>query len=139
MRVLAIEHVSISSPEDLEDEVVAWYRDTLGLEQMDKPEGTRDAGAWFSVGDQQLHVTIDEHNPPKKAHFGLVVDDFGDIVERLRSAGCHIEQAGVIPGRHRFYTRDPAGNRIEVISIDEPVEVVVSEGADAVGVRAEES
>ena len=139
MRVLALEHVSVTSPEDLEDDVVAWYQDTLGLEPMDKPEGTRDSGAWFRVGTQQVHVTIDEHNPPKKAHFGLVVDDFGDIVERLRAAGCHIEQAGPIPGRHRFYTRDPAGNRIEVITIDEPAEVVASEASDAVGIRAEES
>ena len=139
MRVLALEHVSITSPEDLEDEVVSWYRDTLGLEPMEKPPGTRDAGAWFRINDQQVHVTIDEHNPPKKAHFGIVVDDVHVAIERLRAAGCHIEQASTIPGRHRFYTRDPAGNRIEFISIDEPARVVASEGADAVGVRAEES
>ena len=139
MRVLAFEHVSVSCPADLEDEVVAWYRETLGLESMEKPEGTREAGAWFVIGAQQVHVTIDEHNPPKKAHFGLVVDDISVAVERLRNAGCHIEQASTIPGRHRFYTRDPAGNRIEIITIDEPAHVVASEGADAVGVRAEES
>ena len=119
MKVLSLEHVSITSPEELEDEVVSWYRDCLGLTEMDKPEGTRDKGAWFQIGDQQVHVTIDEHNPPEKAHFGLVVDDFGEIVERLRGAGCHLEQARSIPGRKRFYTRDPAGNRIEIITLDE--------------------
>ena len=118
MKVLALEHVSVTSPEDLEDEVVAWYRDCLGLQEMDKPEGTREKGAWFSIGDQQVHVTIDEHNPPKISHFGLIVDDFAEIVERLRGAGCHLEQADPIPGRRRFYTRDPAGNRVEIISIE---------------------
>ncbi len=119
MKVIALEHVSVTSPEELVDEVASWYRDCLGLEQMDKPPGTREGGAWFRAGGQQIHITLDDHNPPKKAHFGLVVDDFGDIVERLRSSGCHIEQASAIPGRRRFYTRDPAGNRLEIITIEE--------------------
>ena len=138
MRVLALEHVSVTSPEDLEDEVVAWYRDCLGLQEMDKPEGTREKGAWFSIGEQQVHVTIDEHNPPKVSHFGLIVDDFAEIVERLRGAGCHLEQAAHIPGRRRFYTRDPAGNRIEIISIEHSATVMATEGSDTVGVKAEE-
>lgn len=138
MKVLLLEHVSVTSPEELEEEVLSWYRDCLGLEQIEKPEGTRRGGGWFEVGRQQLHVTIDEHNPPKDAHFGIVVDDFGGVVERLRAAGSHLEQARVIPGRQRFYTRDPAGNRIEIISIDEDAQVVASETSDAVGVAAEE-
>ena len=138
MKVLSLEHVSITSPEDLEDEVVSWYRDCLGLQEMDKPPGTRAKGAWFQIGEQQVHVTIDEHNPPKVSHFGVVVDDFEEIVDRLRGAGCHLEQASSIPGRRRFYTRDPAGNRIEIISIDQ-ARVVASEGGDTVGVKAEES
>ncbi len=115
MNILSLEHVSVTSPEELEEEVVSWYRDCLNLQEMDKPQGTRSKGAWFAIGEQQVHVTIDEHNPPKIAHFGLVVDDFDALVERLRGAGCHIEQASPIPGRRRFYTRDPAGNRIEII------------------------
>ncbi|MBW3594100.1 MAG: VOC family protein [Actinobacteria bacterium] len=139
MKVVSLEHVSITSPEDLEEEVVSWYRDCLELQEMEKPEGTRAKGAWFRIGDQQLHVTIDEHNPPKVSHVGLIVDDFGEIVERLRGSGCHIEQAAPTPGRRRFYTRDPAGNRIEIISLDEPVRIVASEQGDTVGVKAEES
>ena len=118
MKVVALEHVSVTSPGDLEDEVVSWYRDLLGLEQMEKPEGAREKGAWFRIGDQQVHVMIDEHNPPKVSHFALVVDDFSEVVERLRGAGCHIEQARPVPGRKRFFTRDPAGNRIEIVTIE---------------------
>ena len=138
MRVLALEHVSVTSPEDLEEEVTSWYRDLLGLQEMVKPPGTRAKGAWFRIGEQQVHVTIDEHNPPKISHFGLVVDDFSEVVERLRSSGCHLEQAGTIPGRRRFYTRDPAGNRVEIISIEGGARVVASEDTASVGVRAEE-
>ena len=138
MKVILLEHVSVTCPEDLENEVTTWYRDLLGLNEMEKPAGTRSKGAWFQIGDQQIHVTIDEHNPPKVSHFGLVIDDFAEAVERLRSAGCHIEQASAIPGRRRCYTRDPAGNRIEIISLEDGARVVASEDNASVGVRAEE-
>jgi catechol 2,3-dioxygenase-like lactoylglutathione lyase family enzyme len=115
-KLTRLDHVTITSPEVLIDEVLAWYRDTLGLEEIKKPGGTRTQGGWFKLGDQEVHVTLDEHNPHKVAHFGVAVDDFDAVVEQLRQAGCHIEQAGEIPGRHRFYTRDPAGNRIEIAS-----------------------
>ena len=115
---LALDHVNVTTPEELEEEVTTWYRDTLGMEQLDKPEGTRDGGAWFRAGDHEVHISIDAHNPPKAAHFGLVVAGYQAIIQRLRDAGCHIEQARTIPGRHRFYTRDPAGNRIEIMSFD---------------------
>jgi catechol 2,3-dioxygenase-like lactoylglutathione lyase family enzyme len=114
--ILQLDHVNVTCPEEFEVDVVAWYRDVLGLAEIPKPEGTRGSGAWFKAGSQEIHVSIDEHNPPKTAHFGLVVDDFSALVGRLRDAGCHIEQAGEIPGRHRFYSRDPAGNRIEFIN-----------------------
>ncbi|MDQ3940162.1 MAG: VOC family protein [Actinomycetota bacterium] len=118
MKAVALEHVSITAPEELMEEVLGWYEDCLGLNRIDKPPGTREGGGWFRAGGSQVHVTLDEHNPPKKAHFGLVFDDFSDVLERLRAAGCHIEQAAAIPGRKRFYTRDPAGNRIEIITME---------------------
>jgi catechol 2,3-dioxygenase-like lactoylglutathione lyase family enzyme len=119
--VFGVDHVTVTAPDELMAETISWYRDRLGLDQIEKPEGTRDAGGWFKAGEQEVHVSLDDHNPPKQAHFGLVVDDFDAIVEDLRASGCHIEQASVIPGRHRCYTRDPAGNRIEIMALDDSV------------------
>jgi len=116
--VARINHVHITTPQELESQVVEWYERVLGLERDEKPEGTRPKGTWFKIGDQELHVSVDEHNPPKDAHFGVVVDDFTSVIETLRQNGCHIEQAASIPGRHRCYTRDPAGNRIELLTFD---------------------
>ncbi len=113
-QVVGVDHVQVTAPDELIAETCEWYRSCLGLEDMPKPQGTRPVGAWFRIGAQELHVSVDEHNPHKTAHFGVVVTDFDAVVERLRGAGCHIEQASDIPGRHRFYTRDPAGNRIEI-------------------------
>ncbi|MGI8775136.1 MAG: VOC family protein [Actinomycetota bacterium] len=118
-QILRLEHVNVTTPEDLEAQVVSWYESCLGLTPFDKPDGTSSTGAWFKVGDQEVHVTRDEHNPPKVAHFCLITDDLDDVIERLRSADCHIEQAAEIPGRRRFFTRDPAGNRVEIASLEE--------------------
>ena len=120
--VLGMNHVTITAPEELATEVLEWYEGCLGLQPVEKPEGTRASGGWLRAGDQELHVSIDEHNPPKAAHFALVVDDHQKVVERLRANKCHIEQASAIPGRHRFFTRDPAGNMVEIVSFDRPTE-----------------
>jgi catechol 2,3-dioxygenase-like lactoylglutathione lyase family enzyme len=114
--VSALDHVQITAPEELMDEVLQYYRECLQLEDLQKPEGTRPQGAWFRIGSGELHVSVDPHNPGKSSHFGIEVDDFDGAVGRLRECGVHIEQAGRIPGRLRCFTRDPAGNRIEIMS-----------------------
>ena len=126
-RVLGLDHVNVTAPAELEEDVVDWYQNCLGLTRIRKPDGTRPKGAWFELGPQELHVSVDEHNPHQTAHLGIVVDDHDFVIDRLRSHGCHIEQASSIPGRRRFYTRDPAGNRIEIGVIEEPSAEVVSE------------
>lgn len=118
--IQGIDHVNVTTPEELEDAVLRFYSECLGLEAIPKPEETREGGGWFRAGSQEVHVSRDPHNPPQSAHFGIVVDDFDAVVEKLREAGIHIEQAPAIPGRHRLYTRDPAGNRIEVTAMVEP-------------------
>jgi catechol 2,3-dioxygenase-like lactoylglutathione lyase family enzyme len=125
--VLGLDHVNVTAPEELEEEVVGWYEDCLGLTRLKKPDGTRPKGAWFELGPQELHVSVDEHNPHQTAHLGIIVDDFDTVIQRLREAGCHIEQASTIPGRRRFYTRDPAGNRIEIAVTEEANAQIVSE------------
>jgi catechol 2,3-dioxygenase-like lactoylglutathione lyase family enzyme len=128
--IQGIDHVDVTTPEELEDEVLAFYRDGLGLQPREKPAHLgEEKGAWFVAGAQEVHISIDPHNPPQRAHFGLVVDDFEAAVARLREAGVHLEQAPSIPGTHRLYTRDPAGNRIEISAIDEaPAAVRTEEG-----------
>jgi len=113
-----LDHVNITTPAELAEAVLSWYDECLGLERVEKLEGTTDTGGWFKVGDAELHVSEDEHNPSHGAHFALVVDDFDAAVGRLRDAGCHLEQARPIPGRRRCFTRDPAGNNIEILSLD---------------------
>ena len=122
--IAGLDHVAITAPEELQEVVLDWYSRCLGFDPVEKPEGTRAGGGWFRVGRQEVHVTVDPHHPSRSAHFAVVVDDFARVVDRLREAGSHIEQASAIPGRRRCYTRDPAGNRIEIVTYDEPEAIV---------------
>ena len=116
--VTGLDHVNVTTPEELEAEVLEWYAAVLGLERIEKPAGSRPRGGWFSAGDKEVHISIDPQNPPKSPHFCLTVDDLDATVASLRGAGCHIEQAAEIEGRRRCFTRDPAGNRIELIAFN---------------------
>ena len=115
-KVLGLDHVTVTTPEELEDETADWYENVLGLTRLERPEGGGHGGAWFQAGDQQVRLMIDPHNPPKNAHYCLRVDDFKTFVQALREARCHIEQASIRPGIQRCFTRDPAGNSIEIVA-----------------------
>lgn len=119
VRVRTVDHVTVAAPSDLEGAVIGWYSDVLGLARLPKPDGTSSTGAWFRAGDVQLHVTIEPAPSERVGHFGVVVDDFDDAVRHLRAAGADIENARTIPDRRRCYTRDPAGNTIEIMHYDE--------------------
>jgi muramoyltetrapeptide carboxypeptidase len=116
VNVEGLDHVTITAPEELESEVLGFYEDFLGLRRLTKPDGASSAGGWFALGGSELHVSRDSHNPPPVAHLAITVGDFDEVVERLRQSGFHIEQARPIVGRRRLFTRDPAGNRIEIVS-----------------------
>jgi len=116
--IRGLDHVTITAPEELEKEVLEFYGNLMGLERLEQPEGTGSPDAWFALGDVQLHVSRDSHNPPPTAHFAVTVVDFDAAVARLRDSGYHIEQAYPVPGTRRLYTRDPAGNQVEIVGYD---------------------
>jgi catechol 2,3-dioxygenase-like lactoylglutathione lyase family enzyme len=117
--IRGLDHVTITAPEELETDVIEFYGTVMGLPRLEQPEGTGSPEAWFALGDVQLHVSRDSHNPPPTAHFAVTVGDFDAAVARLRDSGYHIEQALPVPGTRRLYTRDPAGNRVEIVGYDQ--------------------
>jgi catechol 2,3-dioxygenase-like lactoylglutathione lyase family enzyme len=127
--VTGVDHVNVTTPAELEEDVLSFYETCLGLERIKKPIGTRPSGAWFRAGSAEIHVSIDEHNPQRDSHFGLVVSNFDATVEHIRDAGCHIEQAHPIPGRERCFIRDPAGNLVELIAYEATARVLYEEPA----------
>ena len=111
----ALDHVQVMMPKGCEDEARAFYAGLLGLTEVEKPGPMRaNGGVWFAEG---IHVSGEEgFSPPRRAHPALRVDDLDRLAAALAVAGCAVEWDERWPGVRRFYTRDPFGNRVEVVS-----------------------
>jgi catechol 2,3-dioxygenase-like lactoylglutathione lyase family enzyme len=115
---MRLHHVNVVVPVGATGNVVAFYADTLGLRQVDKPtEGVAQTGAWFDIGDSgaQVHVSERAGERHPQTHFGLIVDDFDAVTSRLSAAGAPWEDQAPIFGGRRGFTRDPEGNRVEIL------------------------
>jgi extradiol dioxygenase family protein len=82
-----------------------------------KPEALqRRGGRWFKSGTAQIHLGVDsKFTAVKKAHPGIVVEGFDELVERLKSFNINFVLDDEIPQLRRMYIEDPFGNRIEII------------------------
>ncbi len=93
---MLLHHVSIPVT-DLERSR-RFYREVLGLSEIDRPPFDF-AGAWFALGDGQLHLIVHagQPSPPtfrtgkpidsRDVHFAIRVADFRAAVRDLRSKG----------------------------------------------------
>jgi catechol 2,3-dioxygenase-like lactoylglutathione lyase family enzyme len=119
--ITGIEHVQLAAPPGCEDEARRFYGGLLGLPELDKPPVlAARGGAWFACGAQALHVGVEQaFAPAAKAHPGLLAADervLEALAARLGAAGSPVRWDGDLPGFRRFYTADPWGNRIEVLT-----------------------
>ena len=114
---MRIHHVNVVVPPGGTDGVIGFYADVLGLRQVAKPtEGVAQSGAWFDIDERtQVHVSERDGAVHPQTHFGLVVDDFDAVVARVSAAGASWEEQPDLFGGRRGFTRDPAGNRIELL------------------------
>jgi catechol 2,3-dioxygenase-like lactoylglutathione lyase family enzyme len=113
-----IDHVQLAAPAGCEPAARAFFGGLLGLEEIVKPEPLRDrGGVWFHVGTQQLHVGVEtEFAPARKAHPAFAVEQYDQLLARLRAEGVEIAEDQGIPGVRRCYVADPWGNRIELVA-----------------------
>lgn len=125
---MKLHHVQVSMPRGQEDDARLFYRDALGLQEVDKPPSLAGrGGCWFRAFDHgncvaEIHLGVeDPFVPAKKAHPGLVCDS----LEELRAVAERIEQGGfavswaerdTFEGYIRFHARDGFGNRLEIMT-----------------------
>lgn len=120
-RVAGLHHVQLAMPPGEEEAARAFYVDLLGLDEIPKPsELAPRGGLWFRTGSLEVHVGVEHEDftPARKAHPALLVEGLEGLRMRLEDAGYRTDEDVQLEGYHRFYTRDPFGNRIELL---EPV------------------
>ncbi len=117
MTVVAIDHVQLAIPRGGEEAARGFYGGVLGFTEVPKPEPMRARGGlWFQAGPVGVHIGVqDDPRPPEKAHPAFVVRGLDAYLARLAAAGCEWRESAEIPGIRRGHTRDPFGNRIELI------------------------
>ena len=116
--IRAIHHVQLAMPPGREAEAEAFYAGHLGVPRVRKPSHLElRGGCWFRSDTVEIHLGIDDQFvPAHKAHPALLVDDLAGLRDRLSAAGMPILLDEPLPGYDRFYTSDPFGNRIEILS-----------------------
>lgn len=118
---MRLQHVGVTFPPGQADVIRGFYADVVGIPEMPVPPEVADEGwVWFATSDEGIELHFIPRplrpDPERVHHFCLQVDDLDAIRARVTASGSTIFEAGAeIPGRRRFFTRDPVGNLVEFV------------------------
>jgi catechol 2,3-dioxygenase-like lactoylglutathione lyase family enzyme len=118
MTVLSIDHIQIAIPKDGEEKARGFYIHVLGFAEIQKPaELAKRGGAWFQVGDLQLHLGVEaDFRAARKAHPAFLVDNLDELMNKAQSNGFEVDTSQPpLDGYKRAHVFDPFGNRIELM------------------------
>ena len=126
---MRLHHVQVSMPRGEEVLARRFYRDALGLAEVDKPPSLAGrGGCWFRACTEdgtvsaEVHLGVDDpFIPAQKAHPALLVGSVAELEERataILGAGFEVSWAEreTLEGFVRFHCRDGFGNRVEVLT-----------------------
>jgi catechol 2,3-dioxygenase-like lactoylglutathione lyase family enzyme len=114
--ITRLDHVNVTVPAEVEQAAKHFYRDVVGLQEVVKPVGSRqNMGAWYQLGEIQLHLSVEDGQPVSDRHVCYHVADLA-LAERqfIESGVAIIADPRPIVGIKRFYVRDPGGNMLEI-------------------------
>jgi glyoxylase I family protein len=115
MHIVHIHHVSLTVTDLAPSR--AFYREILGLSEIERPPFSF-AGAWFAVGEsQQLHLIVhagatfrgDRGIDTRDSHFAVRVASYRQTLEFLRSKGYREDAAELDLLRMRLQPHATAG------------------------------
>ncbi len=117
MQLGKLDHVNIRTANL--DNMVAWYRDVLGMESGERPPFPF-PGAWLYAGDHAVvHLVGVDEAPqsvePNIEHFAMSATGLADFVERLNASGTEF-RAVRVPGINilQINVYDCDGNHIHI-------------------------
>jgi len=113
--VIALHHIAL--PVSNLAGSTRFYTDVLGLREIERPAAFDFPGAWFALGDSQLHL-IERGDGTLRAgksldsrdvHFAIRVRDFDAMLGHLRARGYREDAPGSDPMRMKANRRPNAG------------------------------
>lgn len=119
---IRLQHISVPRPPGSDVAARHFYGDVLGLTELTPPKALADLQViWYGLGgDTELHLLTEEPRgqDPSGRHFCLAVDNVEALRERLEAAGVAVVGTTRIPGRPRYFCRDPFGNMVEITTVE---------------------
>ncbi len=121
---IVLQHVSVPRPPGEESAELArrFYSGLVGLAEKPVPTTIKELDlVWFKIGeDTELHVFAEKDSPTTSTrHFCLNVSDVEAMRQTLIQGGYQPWNPEEIPGRPRFFCRDPFQNVVEFTQISE--------------------
>jgi glyoxylase I family protein len=119
---ISLHHVSLIVADTQKS--LMFYTEVLGLKQTERPD-LGFPGAWFQLGDQQVHLMeLDNPDPTtgrpehggRDRHVAFSVTALAPVKKTLEQAGIFYTLSK--SGRKALFCRDPDGNAIELIERD---------------------
>jgi catechol 2,3-dioxygenase-like lactoylglutathione lyase family enzyme len=115
-----LQHVTLEVPRDKVRDCVAFWA-LLGFTELEPPESLRGRFIWIGRADTHIHLMPkDAPGVPADGHTAVVPDDAEATVAALLEAGFDPEPGSAAWGAPRWFVRDPAGHRVEVMSAPPP-------------------
>jgi glyoxylase I family protein len=104
-----------------------FYGNILGLPKVDRI--LKFPGAWYQIGDYQIHLIVSEHRSKQKTapdrlpqkwgrdrHLAFAVKDLEAAKQRLIANDCPVQMSS--SGRSALFTHDPDQNVIELAQLN---------------------
>lgn len=117
---MRIHHVNLVVPPGMAEPTAEFWRSVFGLVDLPRQGRSGRPGAWLAspgsgAGAFELHISERDVQGHSDQHVAIAVDDVAAVRSACLAAGADWEDADALFGTGRGFTRDPGGNRVEVV------------------------
>lgn len=110
-------HVNLVVPPGQAEPTADFWRTAFGLTDLDRQGRSGRPGAWLTAGGFEVHISERDVVGHTDAHVAIAVSDVAAVKVACLAAGADWEDAEPLFGDGRGFTRDPGGNRVEVVAL----------------------